>query len=175
MFRRAMLALTFPLIGCAEELTPSGVTGPSVAVLNISQLSFSAVVSGPMTKPVGCAPDVLACGDAVVSGYGSGKYGYSITSFERTAPSCGAYIATVTFSLEDTSTLTLEESGIVCGPGKSFFATPGSSYGNPANGAGNWSVIGASGQFAGLSGDGTNTFHIAGAALSALYTGELEN
>src|SRR5215207_6005417 len=82
------------------------------------------------------------------------------------APSCGAYTSTATFSLENTSTLTLEESGIVCGPGKSFFATPGSSYGNPANGAGNWSVIGASGQFAGLSGDGTNTFDVAGACWS---------
>jgi hypothetical protein len=170
-----MLALTLSVIGCAGESTPSGVTGPSFTVTGVSQVSFAAVVSGPMTKPVGCPSGVFACGDAVVTGYGSGIYGYTFISFERTGPSCGIYTAMVSFSLEDTSTLTLQESGTVCGPGKSFFATPGSSYGNPAYGEGTWSVTSASGQFAGLSGEGTNSFHIAGAALSAEYIGALEN
>jgi hypothetical protein len=173
MFRTAVVALTFSVIGCAGESAPSGVTGPSVTVGSVSQGSFVAIVSGPMTKPVGCPPGVFACGDAVITGYGSGIYGYTFISFERTGPACGFYTATVSFRLEDTSTLTLQESGTVCGPGKSFFATPGSSYGNPAYGEGTWSVTDASGQFAGLTGEGTNTFHIAGAALSAVYTGAL--
>ena len=175
MFRRPLLALACSVIGCVGESTHSGVTGPSFSTSSISEISFAASVRGPMTKPAGCPPGVFACGDAVVSGYGNGTYGYSLISFQPTGPSCGSYTATVSFRLEDTSTLTLGESGTICGPGKSFFATPGSSYGNPASGAGHWSVTSASGQFAGLTGEGTNRFNIAGAALSAVYTGALEN
>jgi hypothetical protein len=86
----------------------------------------------------------------------------------------GAYTALVTFTLQDGSTLTLEETGYVCGPGNSLIAPGGvMSYGNPVDGTGTWGVLDATGRFAGLSGSGVDTFRSSGAHFTASYAGTL--
>jgi hypothetical protein len=98
-----------------------------------------------------------------------------VTSFEPTSEACGDYTATTTFTLGDGSTLTLDESGVVCGPDHSFLEGPlFTSYGNPRAFSASWEVQGATGQFAGMTGRGADTGLTAGAAFKATYRGTLE-
>ena len=74
------------------------------------------------------------CGTGTVQGFGGATSVFDITSFE---PVEGYELSTegrrVITLVGDDSTLTLEEDGVVCFPGRSFF-THGSqvSFGNPA-------------------------------------------
>jgi hypothetical protein len=138
--------------------------------------AFSAEVQGHATRPAGCPDGAFVCGDATVAGYGAAEYRFFLESLAPGSPSCGNYTATVTFTLTVGGTLTLHETGTVCGPGRSFFPVPapGGSYGNPVDGIGSWEVQGGSGQFAGATGSGTDTFRSAGASFSASYAGDLQ-
>lgn len=173
MLRGATITLSIAgaVFACAEHSGPVSLIESRVAAVN-AQSAFSAVTQGPMTKPVGCAAGVTACGTADISGFGKGSFEFTITAFDR-FPGCGAYDADVVFSLPDGSTLTLAETGTVCGPGGSFIPqpAPGGSYGNPVNGTATWTVVAASGQFLGVSGGGTNSFKQAGASLHGEYIG----
>ncbi|MGH9879518.1 MAG: hypothetical protein ACRD5H_17960 [Nitrososphaerales archaeon] len=135
---------------------------------------FVAEVKGKVTRPDGCPDGATACGKATIEGFGSAQYLFFITGFAPISDSCGEYTAIVTFTLVDDSTLTLDEVGTVCGPGNSFFSTTGSSWGNPIDGSGAWTVQDGTGQFAGMTGSGTDEFEQAGANLKAIYTGTLE-
>lgn len=172
-----LLALTHSVVGCADQPVPVGPTERTESASSAVQVVFEAVVDGPAIKPTGCPEDAFICGTAAITGFGSAAYSFSLGSLQLVSESCGSYDADVTFTLEDGSSLTLGESGIVCGPGKSFFPVPapGGSYGNPAGGNGIWNVITATGRFEGRTGSGTNTFQSAGASFHAIYTGLLES
>ena len=138
-------------------------------------------VMGHTTRDVGCSDGAIVCVDAMLSPYGTARYSFFLTSTEGRAQACGRYIggaytAIVTFSLPGGSVLTLDETGLVCGPGNSLIAPGGLvSYGNPVEGTGSWHVSGATGQFAGASGGGTDTFRSVGASFTASYTGILSS
>ena len=173
MLRKSMRAvLLLAAVGCGDIAGPRVMTQPGFKS-QLATTSFQAVISGPMTKPAGCAVGITSCGSAEIGGFGKGQFSFTITAFAPTPPSCASYEADVVFSLSDGSTLTLAEEGTVCGPGKSFFPqpAPGGSYGNPVSGEGSWTIVGATGQFAGLTGTGTSRFDQAGASLHGRYLG----
>jgi hypothetical protein len=163
---RALLALTLGLSVIA--------VGPGASA---QTTAFRAEFHGPSTKPAGCPDGAFVCGQGDVAGFGTASYGYFLDSFAPLSASCASYIATVTIALTDESTLTLGEAGTVCGPGRSFFPqpAPGGSYGNPVQGDGTWEIQGATGQFAGLTGSGIDSFHSAGAHFTASYVGSLDD
>ena len=136
---------------------------------------FSAKVKGHITKPsAGCPGGADLCGQAAIDGFGSAQYLLFVTSFLPTSEACGDYTATTTFTLGDGSTLTLDESGVVCGPDHSLLKGPlFTSYGNPRAFRATWEVRGATGQFAGMTGSGADTGLTAGAAFNATYSGTL--
>ena len=146
--------------------------------------SFQASVKGPLsglgsnrsaTLPFwpACSDGSFTCGQASIAGFGSASYSFALDSFAPISSSCGEYHATVLFVLADGSTLTLSESGTVCGPGGSFIGVPapGGSFGNPVEGAGAWVVENGTGEFAGMTGSGTDEFLSAGANFIARYWG----
>ena len=179
---RPVAAAAVLLLGCdnSQVLAPAPTPGATAFTSLTAQASFYAEVKGPWqganTKPGGCANDAFVCGSASIAGIGPAVYSYFVTSIDRTPAPCIYYTALVTFVTDDGSALTLAESGEVCGPGKSLFPqpAPGGSYGNPAIGTGKWEVLSATGQFAGTTGSGTNTFRSAGARLTAVYIGILD-
>jgi hypothetical protein len=151
----------------------SFLVAPSAAFAETTD--FNADVQATIKRPDGpCADGARRCGDALLAGFGPAEWRFYLASFQPISQSCGSYTAIVTFTLEDESQLTLDEAGIVCGPGKSFFATPNFSWGNPDEVAASWEVQGATGQFAGMIGSGTDTGRSAGAHVTATYTGTLE-
>jgi hypothetical protein len=157
--------------GCMTGEVP---TSPAIAALNkvsTTTVAFSATIKGPMTLPIGCGAGVTVCGNAKIAGLGGARFNYTITSFQPLGGSCGAYTASVDFTLSDGSTLVVDEDGTVCGPGRSFFPQPGplGSYGNPVYGEGTWVVVSATGHFSGVTGTGTSWFHNAGAGLQGVY------
>jgi len=141
------------------------------------QTAFNAQVRGHITLPSGCPGGADLCGQAIVAGLGPAEYLFFVGSFDPTTASrpCGVYTplgdytATTTFTLGDGSTLTLDEAGTVCGPGNSF-PTGGISFGNPRTFSASWEVLDATGQFAGMTGSGTDTGLTAGSALKAVYS-----
>lgn len=157
-------------LGCTE--TPGRFIAPTAPSFIVAAIPFSAEVKGPMPKPFGCPGGALGCGTAVVEGFGRATYLFTLTSLQSTSQSCADYTATVTFTVEDGSSLTLNESGTWCGPGKtSPEILPGGSYGNPLSASGSWQVQSGTGCFAGVTGSGTDTLRSAGAHLQATYTG----
>ena len=140
-----------------------------------AQTIFTAEVEGKLTRPNSLCPDgAFRCGEASIDGFGPAEWRFFFISFAPVSDSCGQYEAIVTFMLTDSSTLTLSETGTVCGPGKSFFATPPFSWGNPDRANGSWEVLDGDGQFADVTGRGTNMNQSAGAPLRGSYTGLLE-
>lgn len=174
---------------CASEL-PTDFAPPVLAAdVGITEITtFHAEVKGPLaywggnrsaTLPYwpACANGAFVCAKATITGFGNAEYSFVIDAFAPISASCAAYDATVVFTLQDGSILTLNETGTVCGPGGSFHQVPapGGSFGNPVEGIGSWTVEAGSGQFAGVTGNGTDTFQSAGANTIASYAGVLAN
>ena len=136
--------------------------------------TFNAEVKNKIQRPEGCPDGAYLCGDAAIAGFGPAQFRWFLNSFEPVSQSCGDYTATVTFTLADSSTLTLDEAGRDCSPGNSFSSYPLHSYGQPQEASGTWVVQDATGQFAGMTGSGTNTLRIRGADFRATYTGTLD-
>lgn len=135
-----------------------------------AQAGFEASISAVNPKPQPCPNGEFSCG-TVVTGYGPAAWAFTVTSDMQTSSACGVYQAAVTFVLGDGSTLVLDESGTVCGPGNSLSAPRSlKSYGNPFTIIGSWTVQNASGQFQSLTGAGTDTLKTAGAQISGTYT-----
>ncbi len=116
------------------------------------------------------------CGTGTVQGFGGATSVFDITSFEpiedtNCADLEGVRIITLA---GDGSTLTLDEVGVVCFPGNSFF-TQGSqvSFGNPARYEGTFEVSDGSGVFDGASGSGTDRFKNAGDSGHATLDGTI--
>lgn len=168
------MRIRFPV---ALILAASAVLG--IGVSASAQTAFRAEIEGKQQKSegtaTGCADGAQACGSATIDGYGLAEYRLFLASFQPTSDSCGDYTATATFTLQDDSTLTLDETGTVCGPGKSFYATPPFSWGNPSDASGSWQVQSGAGQFAGMTGNGTDDLHSAGSRFRGNYAGTLDN
>lgn len=152
------------------------VTGASAAG---GDQGFVAEIEGKQQRsegtPTGCQDGAQACGSGPIEGYGQAEYRFYVDSFAPSSDSCGDYVGTVTFTLGDGSRLTLDEQGTVCGPGRSFYATPRHSWGNPSHAQGRWQVRNGTGRFEGLSGDGTDELHSAGARTRAKYLGAVSS
>jgi hypothetical protein len=116
------------------------------------------------------------CGTGTVEGFGQASSEYDLTSFEPIEGSnCADFTAVRTITLiGNGSTLTLDEEGVVCFPGSSFFA-PGAqaSFGNPARAEGSFEITGGSGGFAGATGSGTVRFRNSGDAGHATLDGTI--
>ena len=139
-------------------------------------IAFHAEISGHPLKPgPPCPEGAHRCGDAAIDGFGASEWFFVLDDFTE-VDGCLAYAATVIFRLvEDGSTLTLAEAGTVCGPGKSFFNTPqASSWGNPDEADGAWTIVDGTGQFSGLAGGGTDHLRSAGAFLRGTYDGDID-
>ena len=65
----------------------------------------------------------------------------------------------------------MDENGVACEPGNAFSA-PGASKsdGNPFTIDGTWTVVSADGQFASITGTGTDALNAAGARGTGTYT-----
>ncbi|MFL5861184.1 MAG: hypothetical protein ACJ780_10425 [Solirubrobacteraceae bacterium] len=95
--------------------------------------------------------------------------------------SCGSTYTATTDSIltADGSTLALNESGDLCGPGLNaagYFSEGPNAYGHPNYANGNWTAdpAGSTGQFAGLAGSGTDALTAAGAHANGTYSGTLD-
>jgi hypothetical protein len=116
------------------------------------------------------------CGAGTVQGFGGATSVFDITNFEpiedtNCADLGGVRVITL---VGDGSTLTLDEEGVVCFPGSSFF-THGSqvSFGNPARYEGTFEVSDGSGVFVGASGSGIDRFRNAGDSGHATLGGSI--
>jgi hypothetical protein len=145
-----------------------------------AQTAFQADVTAKGTLPAGpCANGAFYCGTANIAGYGTASWNFFLTGVTISQTSCGStYTATTEFTLADGSTLVVNEGGPVCGPGKDaagYFSEGPKAFGHPNYPFGTWTVDTAdsTGQFAGLSGSGTDALHAAGAHASGSYTGTL--
>jgi hypothetical protein len=152
---------------------PAVAVGLSLAFAGAAsaQTGFQASVTAHVPKPKPCPNGAFFCGDAITN-YGDATWTFTLISVTSPPPGaeCGSYEATVTFALSDGSTLTLDENGTVCGPGKSLFSSrSNNSYGNPFYLAGTLTVESATGQFNLISGPGSDSVHAAGAESSGTY------
>jgi hypothetical protein len=164
-------------------LLPAAVVAASLAFTGAAsaQTAFQADVTATGTLPAGpCANGAFYCGTANIAGYGAASWNFFLTGYTISQTSCDStYTATTDFTLADGSTLAVNESGPICGPGKDaagYFSEGPKAYGHPNYPYGTWTVDTAdsTGQFAGLAGSGTDALHAAGAHASGSYTGALE-
>lgn len=151
-----------------------------LGVASVSADAFDVQVRGHLTRPqMFCPNGATLCGTAYIEGYGSVDYGWFLFDTSGPAGSCGPhsglfdYTALVRFTLPDGSTLTLQEVGTLCSAGNSIPTGGPNSYGNPRFFNGYWQVVSATGEFAGLIGNGTSRGTFAGAAIDTRYGGTL--
>ena len=149
--------------------------GSSLPQVFAETLPFYAEVSGQVKKPTGCPEEAFVCGETKLKDFGKATFLYYLTGGIPASNECVDYTAVAIFILADGSRLVLDESGAACGPGNSFFTTPPTSWGNPTEVEGSWTVSEATGQFTGLTGSGTNKATSTGARLTAVYQGNLES
>ena len=145
-----------------------------------AQTAFQADVTATGPAPAGpCSNGAFFCGTATIAGYGAASWNFYVTGVTVIQTSCGStYTATTDFTLADGSTLVVNESGYLCGPGtdaNGYFKEGPKALGHPYDAYATWTVDTAdsTGQFAGLAGSGTDTLHVAGARASGSYTGAL--
>ena len=145
-----------------------------------SASAFDVQVRGHLTRSQGfCPSGAMLCGTASIEGYGNAEYGWFLVAASGPSKSCGPhsgsfdYTALVKFTLPDGSKLTSREIGTLCSPGNSFPTGGLNSYGNPRFFDAHWQVVSATGQFAGLIGNGTSRGTFAGAAVDIRYGGTL--
>jgi hypothetical protein len=143
------------------------VAAPSaLAQTTTFQASFMEVAGRAAAHPCPAGADeFLLCGTGTVAGFGEATSLTELVSFENFDPdtNCADVVWRRTITLEDGSTLTLIETGVVCFPGNSFNA-PGSnqSFGNPFRFEGTFTIVGGTGNFAGATGTGTSNIRAAG-------------
>jgi hypothetical protein len=165
---RVIARRLLPLLALVAALSLAAAGGAS------AQAGFQATVKGNNPKPKPCANGDFVCGSATTT-FGDATWGFEPTGETPPPPGApyGSYEATATFVLSDgSSTLVLDESGTICGPGNSIWA-PGQSvsFGNPFYLTGSWTVETATGEFSSLpvGTAGTDALHFAGAHSSGTY------
>lgn len=153
---------------------PALVVGLSLAFAGgaSAQAGFQATVTAITPKPKPCANGDVLCGSATTN-YGAATWTWNPTApFTPYSPDCDLYDAAATFALADGSTLVLDDTGLICGPGASFLNSGSPhSFGNPFDLTGSWTVISGTGQLRSITGPGTDTLDLAGAYGSGKYTG----
>jgi hypothetical protein len=116
------------------------------------------------------------CGTGTVTGFGDATSAFDLTFFAPIeGTNCADLSAVRTITLtSDGSTLTLEEDGVACFPGTSFFA-PGAqrSFGNPGVIDTTFTVKRGSGQFQGAKGSGTDHITASGDSGHSTLSGSL--
>lgn len=159
-------------------LLPALVVGLTLAAAGAASAqagSFQATVKGHNPRPQPCPNGDYVCGSATTN-HGVATWTFAPTSETPPPPGapCGSIEATVTFALDDasSSTLVLDESDTICGPGSSIWA-PGQMHsdGNPFDLTGSWTVETATGELNSIpiGTTGTDALHIAGAQVSGTY------
>ena len=146
-----------------------------------AQTPFQATVKATQTlADAPCSNGAFACGTANLAGYGAASWNFYVTSVTVVPSSCGSsYTATTEFTLasDPGSTLVLDESGPLCGPGKDaagYFKEGAKAYGHPFTFVGSWTVDPTStGQFFGIAGAGSDLVNVAGANVAGSYSGTL--
>jgi hypothetical protein len=135
-----------------------------------AQTGLQANISVVIQKPQPCPNAEFFCG-TVATNYGPAAWTWTIDGATKISNACTAYESAVTFELSDGSRLALDENGTACEPGNAFSA-PGAfkSDGNPFTINGTWTVQSAAGQFASITGGGTDTLSTAGARATGTYT-----
>jgi len=149
-----------------------------------AQTTFRADVTSTQTRPAGpCTNGAYICGTADLAGYGAASWNMYITGYTPEYTACGSgYTATtyLTPSSDPASTLVLDEVGSLCGLGhdgaayRAYFVQGSQAFGHPFAIVGTWTIDPTStGQFAGLTGAGTDRVNLAGAHVDGGYTGAL--
>ena len=173
---RRAAALALPALLAALGLA---LTEPASA-----QTSFQASVTFTGTRPAGpCSNGAYLCGTANIAGDGAATWNMYLPGYTLVPSPCGStYTATTYFTLvsDPGSTLVLDEGGSLCGLGhdgaayRGYFNEGSKAFGHPFDIVGNWAVDPAStGQFAGLTGSGTDLALVAGAHAAGTYSGTL--
>ena len=165
--RRAILTLalsaaTFAVSSASEALAQT-------------TLSFEAEFKESFGRAASKPCEHFLCGRGTTAGFGAATSTLDIVSFEPIEETnCADITLARVITLADGSTLTLDEDGVVCFPGKSFLA-PGSqqSFGNPGTFEGTYTITDGTGVFAGASGTGSTTFTAAGDAGHSVLSGSL--
>ena len=162
-------------------------TGAASAQTTSFQASVSATLvrGGGTVSSAGCANGAYSCGTANIAGYGAASWNLYTVGGTTVQSSCGStYTAATYFTLasDPNSTLVIDESGNLCGPGldgNGYFDEPATAYGHPFTALGTWTIdtTDSTGQFAGLLGGpgtgGTDTLHFVGAHTAGTYNGTL--
>jgi hypothetical protein len=149
-----------------------------------ARTTFQADVTSTQTLQAGpCANGAYICGQANLAGYGDATWNMFITGYGPEYSGCGSTYAATTFltlSSDPASTLVLDETGNLCGLGhdgaayRAYFVQGPQAFGHPFTIVGTWTIDAAStGQFAGLTGSGTDRINLAGAHVGGSYTGAL--
>lgn len=179
---RTIIARTIaPMLALSALLAALGLAFTGTAS---AQTSFQASGTSTFTRPAGpCANGAYLCGTANIAGYGAATWNFYTTNSTSVVSPCGSsYTATTDFTLvsDPNSTLVLDEGGSLCGLGhdgaayRGYFNEGSKAYGFPFEIVGSWTVDPAStGQFAGLTGSGTDLVHVAGAHAASSYSGTL--
>ena len=151
-----------------------------VGSASASASAFDVQVRGHLTRSQGFCPNGgTLCGTAYIEGYGNAEYGWFLVGTSGPSQPCGSqsglfdFTALVKFTLPDGGTLTLRELGTLCSPSNSFPTRGSNSYGNPSSFKAQWQVVSATGQFAGVIGNGTSIGTFAGASINVRYGGTL--
>jgi hypothetical protein len=147
---------------------------------------FQASVTATALLPSGgCSDGAYSCGTANIAGYGAASWNLYVTGYTSVQTSCGSsYTAMTYFTLpSDGSTLVLNESGPLCGPGVDangyFKGRFPRDYGRPYSALGTWTIdtTDSTGVFGSLLGGpgtgGTDTLYFAGAHTAGSYSGTL--
>jgi hypothetical protein len=165
-FRRCLLVLPALIVGLSLVV-------PAAASAQTT-VPFQASVNAINQKPMSCPQGI--CGSANIAGYGAATWTADVTSVTSVSSECLSYTATTTFTLaSDGSKLVLDENGLGCGPGNSLNTPTPKAFGVPLDINGSWTVDTAdsTGQFNGLTGNGTDTLSQNGARHNGTYSGTL--
>jgi hypothetical protein len=198
-FTRRLIVL--PALVVAMSIAFTGVASASTPFQ--ASVSYTGVRGGgtvPANLFGSCSNGAFFCGTANIAGYGAASWNFYVTGNTNVQTSCDStYTAVTEFTLAgDGSTLVLNESGYICGPGlnaNGYFQEGSKApdghvnypFGHPQYPHGTWTVVtkcppqlpGAppcsvpTGQFAGLSGSGTDDLQAAGAHVAGTYSGPL--
>jgi hypothetical protein len=149
--RKAMAALVVGMVALALMAALPAAAKTSVSFGAEFKETFGRANSKPCSH--------FLCGTGTVTGYGDATSVFDLTAFAPIeGTNCATLSADRTITLtSDGSTLTLNEDGMVCFPGNSFFA-PGTqqSFGNPGEIDTTFTVKRGTGVFQGAKGSGTD-------------------